>query len=278
MYDEFERNVTGRGRRRPSAGTWILFGLAGFVLTGIAASVAGFFIVRREVVRVVERIEAEPAARKATSALKALEALAALDVTTAGARTASDALTAAAMFERLDPELGMALPDPGSRVGVRSEEAVAAMQDRATDTRGELDVGELVEGGSLTIRTRKGEVRLGAGDYAVTPPSWLPALAGRPDQPRHVFSAQSPEGSLGAVAWTVDESPQRVVEAYRRALRDAGFELRVEGEHRSRSSSNRQDGATLLGELGDGDRHVFVVASHDHEGRTGVLLGYHERR
>jgi hypothetical protein len=277
MYDEFERNVTGRARRRHSAGTWILLGLAGFVLTGVAASVAGFFIVRREVVRVVERIEADPTV-KVSAALKALEGLAALDVTSTGARTASDALTAAAMFERLDPELGMALPDPGSRVVVPAGEAVADMQDRTAAVRGDLDVGELVEGGSLTIRTRKGEVRLGAGDYAVTPPSWLPALAGRPDQPRHVFSAQSPEGSLGAVAWTVDESPERVVETYRSALRDAGFELRVEGEHRTGRRANRQEGATLLGEFGDGDRHVFVVASHDHEGRTGVLLGYHERR
>jgi hypothetical protein len=238
MYDEFERSVAGRRRSRFSTGTWILFGLVGFVFAGIAASVAGYFAVRRQVVRVVERIEARPAPQ-ALRSLKALEAL-----RTAEPRVA-EALAAAEMFRNLDPD---------------------------------LLVAQEAEGGSLRVRTRGGEVRVGSGDYAAAVPDWVPAASGQPEETRQVFSLSSSKGSMGAVAWTTPDLPEQVMEDYRARLASEGFEVRAEGIHQEGSGASRDSQGTLWGESGSGDRHVFLVAARDGKGGTSVLLGYADRR
>lgn len=238
MYDEFERSLSDRRRSRFSMGTWILFGLTGFVFMGIAASVVGFFAVRHEVTRVVERIEDRPD-------LRAIASLEALESVVAGEPRMAEALTAARMFGNLESG---------------------------------LDFGDQAEGTRLRIRANGRELLLGSGDHAVPPPSWLPAVGERPENARQVFSARSEAGALGAVAWKVDGSPESVVDAFRQALESEGFELRAEGTHAEGEGDRRESGATVWGETADGDRHVFVVAGREAGGQTSVLLGYADRR
>lgn len=277
MYEEFERNVSSG--RRAGVGTWILLGLAGFMFMGFAASVVGFFVVRDKVADVVERLEADPA------------------------------LVAAEMLQRLDPELQVVVPAEGTgdlaAVRDRRTGALAAFDFRdlvegsfrfqeadGSDVRirlqgdasgGFLDIeadGERVtmdlartdDGGSLVIRSPDGELHLGAGDEAMTPPDWVPAVAGRPEHPRQIYSARSSEGMLGAVGWESDASPTEVVEAFREALAAQGFSARAEATVRIRSERGGNQ-ATLWAENADGNRHLFVVASYE-DGRTAVLLGF----
>jgi hypothetical protein len=241
MYDEFERNLSDRSRSRLSGGTLVLFAVTAFLFLGIAASVAGYFAVKKRVVNVVERVErmeVRPGLRM-IGEVKAIEALAAREPRLA------EALTAARMFADLEPGLAVGAQEEGSR---------------------------------LRVSARGGEIRLGSGDFAVPPPPWVPAAASRPEQPRQVFSARSGERGLGAVAWTVDLHPEAVVESYTEALLAEGFELRAEGVHRDEAGRNGDAGATVWAVSPEGDRHVFVVAALDGERRTSVLLGYASRR
>jgi hypothetical protein len=270
--------MTGRGRPRVSAGAIFALVLAGFAFTGVAATIAGFFMVRRKVAELWhENGQASPA------------------------------LMAAEMLSRLDPELEVV--SDGLDQGVvalrdaRSGEVAdfdfqdlvegslrfrgAQGEDVSVDLRGDQAGGSLVieadgervsfelvrgaVGGTLVIRSSEDEIRLGSGVEALEPPAWLPAEGSRPERPRHVYSARSAEGVLGAVAWETELAPGAVVEAYRRALEDAGFDI----VRQSARQRGREVQASLWARDVDGERHAFVVAALE-DGATAVLLGYGE--
>lgn len=251
MYEEFERSLGSDERRRSKVGTWLLLGFAGFTCIGIAGAVAGYFAVRNQVERVVERVDVRVDVREIERALERLDRLDRLDRIAGLERLSStnaplgEALTAMAMFRNVEPNL----------------------------TEG-VDAGSA----RLRINANRGEIFIGTGRHAVTPPSWLPPVADRPADARQVFSARLGDGQLGAVSWKADGTPEAIVDAFRAALEDEGFTLRGEGSHEDGTAADvRDSGATMWAESADGERHVFVVAGRQSGEPTSVLLGYAEK-
>jgi hypothetical protein len=223
----------------------------------------------------------------------------------------SPALLAAEMLSRLDPELEVVSSTDGPGRGIvalrdaRTGEVAdfdfqdlvegslrfrsAGGEDVSMDLRADESGGSLVidadgervsfelergaGGATLLIRSSEDEIRLGSGGEALEPPRWLPTAASRPTRPRHVYSARSDEGVLGAVAWESAMAPGAVVESYRRALEGEGFEIVRQSARKNGSDVQ----ASLWARDLDGERHAFVVAALE-EGATAVLLGYGERR
>jgi hypothetical protein len=202
-------------------------------------------------------------------------------------------------FERLmgDPDAGMALlQDLGS--STTSEKALKDVLEGSLRIRthdGELtaklwsgeDGGSLViegpdgdvqvdlvkedGGGELVIRSEEKVVRFGAGTAAAGLPGWVPRVRGMPDDPKHLFSALSEEGSLGAVSWDTDRSPRAVLDFYRRELREAGYEIREE-----HSEWKRGDVEGGFWAESDADGRMVFMAVSEEDGGTKVILGYGE--
>jgi hypothetical protein len=136
-----------------------------------------------------------------------------------------------------------------------------------------FDLKKNDEGGELLIQTDDETVRLGVGDDAQDMPGWVPAFDGMPPRPRPVYSLDSSDGLLGAVAWDGDESPSEVLAFYRAELESQGYELR---DSYRRTGDDADEGSFWARNQVD-DRMVFVVATREH-GETKVLLGYGEKR
>ncbi len=253
MYDEFERSLNSDRRSRSKVGTWILLGFAGFTCIGIAGAVAGFFAVRNEVERVVERVEridVRVDGREIERALERIDRLDGLDKISGLENLAvanaplGEALRAMAMYRNVEPELA---------------------GDNARSSR-------------LRINAGGGEIFIGTGAHAGPPPAWVPAEAERPDDARQVFSARIDGGTFGAVSWKADADPEAIADAYRRALLQSDFTLRGEGTHEDAGArASVESGATVWAESADGGRHVFVVAVREAGKPTSVVLGYAER-
>jgi hypothetical protein len=284
MYDEFERAVTGKSRRGLPVLAWvgIIVGLL-FVMGVIGV---GFAVhrVASHVEEFVEEFDMAPA-------LMAAEMLSEMEPELTGV-LASDPEVGRMILKNLqsgdweewqgwegweESEVGEEL-DGSFRVHTEEGEVTAEIKGgedggflvvKSPDGQVRLDLRKGDEGGELLIRTPDETIRLGAGEDARGMPGWVPRLRWMPDSPKHVFSATSSEGFLGAVAWKTDRSPEAVLDAYRERLEGAGFEIGA--EHSTRSRKHR--GEALWGKNEAEDRVVFVAASRE-KGVTEVLLGY----
>jgi len=136
-----------------------------------------------------------------------------------------------------------------------------------------IDLVKEEGGGELVIRTEEKVVRFGAGTGAAGLPAWVPRVRGMPDDPKHLFSAVSDLGDLGAVSWETERSPQAVLDFYRRELEDSGYEIR---EEHSAWHRGEVEGGFWAENEGDG-RVVFIAVSEE-DGGTRVVLGYGEDR
>lgn len=312
MYDEFERAVTGKHKQRIPAFGWVLivlaflflFGIvgAGFAAYRVAKTVGGELSRQRvEKLEKLEGVDAEVAAEVAA-------ALAEVEAELGGELGRESRVMAADFLERLrprlqrlmgNPEAGMAfLQDLGS--SDQSEKALREVLEGSLRIRtdgGELtadlwtgeDGGSLViegpdgevridlvkedGGGELVIRSEEKVVRFGAGTGAAGLPGWVPRVRGMPADPKHLFSALSDEGGLGAVSWNTDRSPQAVLDFYRRELEDAGYDVR---EEHSAWHRGEVEGGFWAENEEDG-RVVFIAVSEGDEA-TRVILGYGEDR
>jgi hypothetical protein len=92
-----------------------------------------------------------------------------------------------------------------------------------------------------------------------------------PGDPKHLFSAVSDEGGLGAVSWDTDRSPQAVLDFYRRELEDSGYDIRE--EHSAWHRGDVEGG--FWAENKEAGRLVFIAVSEE-DGGTKVILGYGE--
>jgi len=127
------------------------------------------------------------------------------------------------------------------------------------------------DGGSMVIQTDEATIRFGAGDEAKGMPGWVQRIDGMPADPQKVYSLNSEEGFMGAVAWEGDQSPSEVLSFYREWLEGEGYEIRA--EHRLHEDGNDQ--SSLWARNEEAGRVVFLVAGLD-EGLTKLLLGYGE--
>jgi hypothetical protein len=277
MYDEYERAVTGRTRPRLGAGAIFGLILAGFLFTGVAATVAGYFFVRTKVSQAIERFEANPALTAAHMLARLDPQLRVLEEVAEGSQVAlRDARTGeVARFDFQDLVEGSLRIRGGDgedvSIDLRGDESGGSLVIDADGERLRVDLQRKADGATLVIDGPEGQMRLGSGAEALEPPAWLPRLGGRPARPRQVYSARSADGMLGAVAWEAEAAPGAIVEAYRRALEADGFEM----VRQSASERGRDRQASLWARDRDGGRHAFVVAAVENDA-TAVLLGYGE--
>ncbi len=134
-----------------------------------------------------------------------------------------------------------------------------------------FDVARGGDGGSLVIQADGETFRFVAGSEADAMPSWVRRMGSTEGEARPVYSLDSPEGSLGAVAWQGDQSPEEILSFYKEWLEGEGFELRA--EHRMRGDG--EDRGSLWARDEVSGRMVFLVAEQDGD-MTKVLLGYGE--
>jgi hypothetical protein len=135
----------------------------------------------------------------------------------------------------------------------------------------QIDLVKADGGGELVIRSEEKIVRFGAGTAAAGLPGWVPRVRGMPSEPQHLFSALSDEGSLGAVSWETDRSPQAVLDFYKRELDEAGYDVRE--EHSAWHRGDVEGG--FWAENQEDGRVVFLAVSQE-DGSTKVILGYGE--
>jgi hypothetical protein len=166
MYDEFERAVTGRTRRGPSALGWVLIALGGLFVMGIVGTAVAAFYVHRKVEQfasgVVRQIQRGPAEVGAAvlSGLESHSRLLEADPTEGLAflrNLPSDGAPERAILDlaALDlSSMGRASEPRGSTErGSRGRDRSGEGGDVSVSMRGDRD------GGYLVIRGRDGQVR-----------------------------------------------------------------------------------------------------------------------
>jgi hypothetical protein len=150
--------------------------------------------------------------------------------------------------------------DDGGSLVIRSDEG---------EVRFDVQGGE--NGGTMVVRTDDATLRLGAGDEAADMPRWVRRIDGMPPEPQRVYSLESEEAFMGAVAWQGDGSAREILSFYRSWLEGEGYE--ISSEHRAHTED--EDQGSLWARNGDAERVVFLVVGED-DGMTQILLGYGE--
>jgi len=291
MYDEFERAVTGEPKKGIPVFGWILIVLAFLFMFGIVGvGFAAHTIANKVRHEFSGEFAADLADELADMERELADELGGLDPN---------------LVSRLESRLGRVMEDPAIGLALLedlgssefSEKALRDILEGSLSIRtgdGELtadlwrgeDGGSLVietpdgealtidlvradGGGSLVIRSEENVMEFGAGSEAQGLPDWVPAAKWMPDMQKPLFSMQSEEGSLGAVSWETEESPETVLDFYRETLADEGYRIRE--EHSSRHRSEVEGGFWAENEA---DGRVVFVAASEGDGVTKVVLGY----
>jgi hypothetical protein len=281
MYREIEASVGGRSRGLGVLG-WLAVITVAFGVAGVGAMWVGFMAVRSEVEQVVEQVKAGPADEVGRMLSRLDPALEVVEPRSVGADVGAEAVAlrdtrtgAVSTFDVQDLVEG--------HLRIRTDRGEATVDLRGGEDGGTLEIqgpegeefrAELVRNGDdarLVIRSEGEEVHLGAGAEAGPLPGWLPRVAGMPDSPRHIYSAHSSDGRLGAVGWSSDDPPDVVLEAVRDRLEDRGFHV---FRQTVRNRSHETEISLWAEDEGSG-RTAFVVASRA-RGATSVVLGYGE--
>ena len=137
------------------------------------------------------------------------------------------------------------------------------------EVRFDVQGGE--NGGSMVVRTDESTLHFGAGDEAQGMPGWVRRADGMPSDPQKVYSLESQDSFMGAVAWESEESARELLAFYRGWLEGEGFELSSEHSFHGEGS----DGGSLWARNEETGRVVFLVVGEE-DGLTDLLLGYGE--
>lgn len=306
MHDEFESAITGSTTRRGlSPVAWVLVALGFFALVGTLG--AGFVAykvaneVRHEIRNVVAReLGAAPNVAVARMAARLASAedlvsmppergLALLSGVEGGDGPGEILKAMSAPRETSD---GAAVPDPSATgaqevasLSIRSDEGRIAFDLASTDEGGLLTIDsdegrvrvELIDGedgGRIRIDTDEGRVVAAFGGDAESTPAWVESFGDVPSRAKPVVSLDSDQGRLGAVAWESENGASELLGAYLEALEAEGYDVKV--EHRVRNGAEEHGSLWARHEVDE--RMVFVVAHRGDRGRTGVLVGYGEKR
>jgi hypothetical protein len=304
MHDEFEKAVTGGATRRGlSPMGWIVlavafFGLVGtlgvgFVAYRVASGVGDE--IRSAVTRELGATPGVVAARMA-SRLAGADELVSLDPE-AGLALLSDMDGEDApmdVLRTMASPLGM--PDGSAHPDAPEDGGGASLRIRSGDSRVAFDLSRTEDGGLLTIDSDEGRVNLqlvegdggghlriqadhrdvvvSFGGEAEGAPRWVDRVREIPGRAQPVASIRSDRGRLGAVAWESSEDPSELLASWAEAVEAEGYEVKV--EHRVRDGAEAH--GSLWGRHAVDERMIFVVAHRDHRGRSGVLVGYGEKR
>lgn len=165
-------------------------------------------------------------------------------------------------------------PDGRTRISLVGGDEGGTLSIDSEEGEVRFDLRKRGDGAEILMDTDGRSVRLGIGDGAGGMPGWVADFGVFPEAPRPVYSLDSAEGALGAVAWQASEAPSEVLARYKTELEARGYELRDRYRH---SGEDADEGAFWARNESQG-RMVFVVAHHEEAGRTQVLLGFGERR
>lgn len=124
----------------------------------------------------------------------------------------------------------------------------------------------------MVMRTGDATLRFGAGDEAESIPRWVERIDGMPSNPQPVYSLESEDAFMGAVAWEGNGPARGILSFYREWLDGEGFE--ISSEHRLHGEGG--DEGALWARNRDSGRIVFLATAEE-DGMTQVLLGYGER-
>lgn len=233
---------------------WIGIGCAAMVILVLIVVMVGGFFVARKVQDVAADFEANPA------------------------------MATAKMIVKLNPELEEVSTDEeagtitvrntktGEVITVNFEDIEEGKFSFSTD-EGEIniDASEL-DGGSLKVTNEEGEVVLSTGGAVSDDiPSWVPVFAGGEPTSRHTMRTEQEQ--TGGFEFEVAASVKEVLEFYRQALDDDGYEVTV-----NTFSQDDSEGGMVNGSHGDEGRNVVVIINSDAGEPTKVVVSYTERQ
>jgi hypothetical protein len=132
-----------------------------------------------------------------------------------------------------------------------------------------FDAGEKDKGG-LTVTTKEGTTRIGAGAAGEELPSWIPALPGA--KPTGVMSSKTATGQTGVVTFAVSTPVEQVLDFYETALKGKGFAV-------ERSDVKGEGGALTMGSISakQEEKREVTVTAVPVEKETQVNLNYTEK-
>lgn len=289
MYDEFERAVTGKPKKRLPFLAWVGIALGLFFVLGVVGVGFAAHRVASHVEHFVEEFEGSPAMVAAEMLSEMEPAMEILSADPEMTRTIVKNLQEEGWvgWQKVEKWEGWDEEDAGDEVDgsfrFRTGEGEVTARLKGGDDGGylvvrspegqvRLDLIKGDDGGELLIRTPEETIRLGAGESAEEMPGWVPRLKEMPGDLQQVFSATSGKGLLGAVAWETDRSPEAILDSYKKRLDSDGYELQAE-----HSSHNRRHRSESVWGKNEAERRIVFVAASRKRGVTKVLLGFGER-
>lgn len=203
-----------------------------------------------------------------------------------GARKLTDAarnpaVFAAKMVVAANPDLEIVSEDPGKQtVTIRNKKTGDVITMNTADIRqGKLELqdakGEKVtiqagekDKGGVTVTTKEGTTRLGAGAAAEPLPSWVPAYPGV--QPGGAMSNKTATGVEGTITFTTSHPGGEVLDFYEAYLKTKGFKV-----ERSEVKGDAGSMGSLTAKLED--RREVTVTAVPAQKETQVAVHYVSR-
>lgn len=190
-------------------------------------------------------------------------------------------IAAARLIVKLNPDL--------EEVEVDEEEGTITVRNKKTDEVFTADVDDLREGrftvmgedGTAVITTEGSEdegtfkitaggqtMKFGSGDDTAVP-DWVPVVPG--GEAESLFSMNADGVSRGSAKIVTEKSAQEVLEFYRNAMEEAGYEIQTS------SYSGGDDSVDMLnGQSKDPKRSLMVNVTSDSDGEINVAVTYSE--
>ncbi len=190
------------------------------------------------------------------------------------------AKAAAELAIRVNPDLELiATDDEAGTITFRNtkkgEEATVNFEDIAegrlsvTTNEGEFSVSanDSSEGG-VTFKGPEGETRFGASADLSDVPDWVTPYPGSSDT-QSSFHSTTGEGMMGALTSKTSDSPQEVVDHYKKVFEDSGYEI---GAQSMTTTGNGAFGAISGERKGEGKTLNVVVMGEGEQ--TTVTINY----
>jgi hypothetical protein len=288
VYDEYERSLGGKWRKRLSPLAWVAMSVVGlFLLGGIAfAGVAAFALNQAQdvVVDVIEssdepivvRLDGVRTMRHELRAMKhelrhelrhaereALLAKAEAARAISASQIAEDVMRE--LEQEFEGQFTFSVDGETIELDMFGSEEWAAFSLDVGEKSYSLTIEGEDEGARLILTTPEGESVFKAGDAAETAPSWVPRYPGSAHSDA-VFSGEVSGRAGGAELTVTSDSPLAVVEQLTEAFEAEGFDVTVE----RLSLGHSEVQGSLIGTRESDGKSVAVIIVEEH-GETKIL-------
>jgi uncharacterized protein YneF (UPF0154 family) len=235
---------------------WIGIGCGALIVLAMIVTMAGGFFIANKAKKFAAEIEDDPQAA---------------------------AMMAAKTIVKLNPELEEVSSDKeAGTITIRNkatgEVITVNLEDikegklSFTGDEGEvnIDASQLDETGSLKVTGKDGEVIFSSGEATDDVPSWVPLFPGTEPANRHAMKSGGDE--MGGFELETTASVSDVLDFYREALTNAGFEVSV-----NTFSQDDTEGGMVNGNDGSGGRTATVLINSEGGGPTSVVVNFQQR-